>query len=319
MKHLACSLVMLLCATVTFAADDPADALAKTILQQAGIRVGVCELPRVGDGTLAAALARTGIAQVHGLAPDAAAVEAARRPAAAWRRTRFAGRDRDREPCRHSTRAIGWRIWWWLQMPRTTNLKDCAAGRSAAGACRRTAAWRWWEILAAATSGLNPTFLGELGEGNRRNGRDHARTPAVCGPWSRCRRSRAATIGRISIMARTATRYRTIPRFAEGHLPCNATTSHARLINGERSSPLPAACSVCREVSITAEPYSNELVVRNMYNGQILWRRPLEYPFGRNDSLIIATAERVYLKYKNNVLVLNPETGEEIDAHRGDG
>ncbi|MBC8870450.1 MAG: hypothetical protein H8E44_13595 [Planctomycetes bacterium] len=54
MKPLTCSLVMLLCATATFAADDSADALAKSALEKAGIRVGVCEMPRVGDGALAA-------------------------------------------------------------------------------------------------------------------------------------------------------------------------------------------------------------------------------------------------------------------------
>ena len=66
MRHLTHSLVVLLCATVTFAAD----VLANSLLAKAGIRVGVCEMPRVGDGTLGAALARQGVAQVHGLAPD---------------------------------------------------------------------------------------------------------------------------------------------------------------------------------------------------------------------------------------------------------
>src|SRR5208283_3484417 len=61
------SLAALVCAhSPAFAAADAADALAQTIMQQAGIRATVCELPRVGDGTLAAALARQGIIQVHG-------------------------------------------------------------------------------------------------------------------------------------------------------------------------------------------------------------------------------------------------------------
>lgn len=64
----------------TTLAEEPAGALARAVLAKAGIRAGVCEMPRVGDGTLAAALARQGIAQVHALAPDAKAAEAARRP-----------------------------------------------------------------------------------------------------------------------------------------------------------------------------------------------------------------------------------------------
>ena len=43
---------------------DESDELAKQFLAKAGIRVGVCEMPRVGDGALAAALARQGIALV---------------------------------------------------------------------------------------------------------------------------------------------------------------------------------------------------------------------------------------------------------------
>ena len=54
-------------------AEEPVDALAKAVLAKAGIRVGVCEMPRGGDGALAAALAGQGVAQVHGLAPDAKA------------------------------------------------------------------------------------------------------------------------------------------------------------------------------------------------------------------------------------------------------
>jgi hypothetical protein len=75
------------CALVTsvspsFASDAPADTLAKDILAKAGVRAEVGELPRVGDGSLAVALARQGVAQVHGLASEAAAAESARKPAA---------------------------------------------------------------------------------------------------------------------------------------------------------------------------------------------------------------------------------------------
>ncbi len=48
----------------------------------AGVRVGVCEMPRVGDGTLVAALARQSVTQVPARAPDAEAVAIARKPSA---------------------------------------------------------------------------------------------------------------------------------------------------------------------------------------------------------------------------------------------
>ena len=65
------------------AAEDPADSLARMVLDKAAMRATVCEMPQAGDGTLAAAFAKAGVAQVHALAPDANAVEAARKPTAA--------------------------------------------------------------------------------------------------------------------------------------------------------------------------------------------------------------------------------------------
>ena len=65
------------------AAEDPADSLARMVLDKAAMRATVCEMPQAGDGTLAAAFAKAGVAQVHALAPDAKAVEAARKPTAA--------------------------------------------------------------------------------------------------------------------------------------------------------------------------------------------------------------------------------------------
>ena len=82
-EYFAVSILLLLCATVAFAADDLADALARTVLAKAGVHATICEMPRVGDGTLAAALAKAGIAQVHALATDNTAAEGARKPAIA--------------------------------------------------------------------------------------------------------------------------------------------------------------------------------------------------------------------------------------------
>ena len=82
MKHFACLLAMIACASVVDAAEQLADSLAKTVLDKAGMRVTVCEMPRAGDGALAAALAQQGVVQVHALASEAKAADAARTPSA---------------------------------------------------------------------------------------------------------------------------------------------------------------------------------------------------------------------------------------------
>jgi outer membrane protein assembly factor BamB len=56
-------------------------------------------------------------------------------------------------------------------------------------------------------------------------------------------------------------------------------------------------------------PY--ELVARSVYNGQVLWRRPIDRDFGESGSYVIARPDMLYLKDKNHVLLLDPETGAE--------
>jgi len=54
------------------------------------------------------------------------------------------------------------------------------------------------------------------------------------------------------------------------------------------------------------------LEARNLYNGKLLWRRALSSQFGDLGSLMVATPDRLYLKDVADVLVLNPETGAEL-------
>jgi len=58
------------------------------------------------------------------------------------------------------------------------------------------------------------------------------------------------------------------------------------------------------------QPY--EIEARNLYNGKILWRRPISARFGDMSSLMAATPDRLYVKEDAGILVLNPETGAEI-------
>ncbi|MGA2619600.1 MAG: hypothetical protein ABSF26_18475 [Thermoguttaceae bacterium] len=64
-------------------AEPSSEELGKALLAKAGLKAGVCEMPRVGDGALAVGLAKAGVAQVHGLARDGAELASARRAAAA--------------------------------------------------------------------------------------------------------------------------------------------------------------------------------------------------------------------------------------------
>jgi len=82
MRRYGCVLIAFVVASSAFAVDAPVDTIAKTVLAKAGIGVGVCEMPRAGDGKLATSLARAGVTLVDGLAADAKAAEAARAPAA---------------------------------------------------------------------------------------------------------------------------------------------------------------------------------------------------------------------------------------------
>ena len=309
MKHLACSLVMLLCATITFAADDPADALAKTILRHAGIRVGVCELPRVGDGTLAAALARTGIAQVHGLAPDASAAEAARKPAAAGGAL---GSQVVIETGNPSAIPLAEWVADLLVIADATdaNLKDVPPSEVR----RVVSPYRGTAVVGnprSGVSGLTPMFL--MSWAKETSGIVEIKDDAG-GLWA---------IIKVPPL-KGGDDWTHVNHGSDGN-PVSDDTAIRRGTFSLQCYDKPRAVDKWGTVVAAAgrvfylpgsfdhiEPYSNELVVRNMYNGQILWRRSLEFPFGRNDSLIIATAERVYLKYKNNVLVFNPETGEEM-------
>ena len=56
----------------------------------------------------------------------------------------------------------------------------------------------------------------------------------------------------------------------------------------------------------------SELVARSLYNAKVLWRRPLSGQFGDMGSLMVATPEQFFLKDGTGVLVLNPETGDQI-------
>ena len=310
MNHRAkrvCLTVLLVWASAAFAADDPTDALAQTLLAKAGIHATVCELPRVGDGALAAALARQGIAQVHALAPDAKAAEAARKPAAA---DGALGSQVVIETGKPNLLPLGDWVADLLVVADATdrNLADISTaevfrvlspyrgvaivGNPAKGAVSKKALDKWAKGLGGnATITKDDSGLWAV-----------VKMPALKGgdDWGHFyHKADGNPVSDDTVISRGAFSLQCLdkPRSSDKWGTIVAAAGRVFWVPGNFDDWMAVG---------------NELVARNMYNGQILWRRPLEIPFGRNDSLLIATADRVYLKNKNNVLVLNPETGGEI-------
>ena len=56
----------------------------------------------------------------------------------------------------------------------------------------------------------------------------------------------------------------------------------------------------------------HELLARNLYNGAVMWTRPIALDFGEASSLVIATPQHLFLKDDGAVLDLQPETGALI-------
>lgn len=72
------SVIFLAAAPMWAAEPKDTDALAITLLAKAGLRAGVCEVPRAGDGALVLALARQSELVVHAMDDDAGRIAAAR-------------------------------------------------------------------------------------------------------------------------------------------------------------------------------------------------------------------------------------------------
>ena len=122
--------------------------VGQSILDKAGIHVGVCEMPRVGRRDAGGGVGRSGVAQVHGLAADAKAVALARWPS---EQSKLLGSQVVIEA--GSPAAIPLADWVAdlvvVADATDENLPALARGRSRA-CCRRTAARRWSAIPPAA-------------------------------------------------------------------------------------------------------------------------------------------------------------------------
>ncbi len=285
------------------------DALARSILGKAGIHVGVCELPRVGDGILAAALARTGIAQVHGLAAEARAVETARRPAA-------------------ESKLLGSQVVIEAGSPAAIPLRDWVADLVVVADATDE---NLPAVPAAEVARVLSPYRGTAVVGNPAGGKGGL-SKAALSQWVK------ATGGTAAIAEDEGGLWAVVkmPPLAGGddwghfyHGPDGNPVSSDTVFRAGTCSlqcyDKPNVVDKWGTVVASAgryfrvpgsfehtSPYADALVVRSVYNGQILWQRPLEKQFGRNDSLLVATPQRVYLKHNNGVLILDPETGREL-------
>ena len=299
----------------TRALEMRADALAKIVLEKAGITATVCEMPRVGDGTLAAALAQAGVAQVHALAPDDKSLAAGRAPAIA---AGVLGSQVIIETGKPDALTLGdWVADLYLVADATdVNLKTL----SAAEAGRVLAPYRGVALVgnpSGRKSGLSIKALQDWvkGIGGTADIKEDAsglwavvKIPPLPGgdDWSHFYHAPDAN----PVSQDTAfhgpefqIQWHDFP-LRTGGRSFTTVVSAGRLFI--------ANCSLFQGAWAMSAQMPLEIDARNLYNGKLLWRRPLSLHFGDMGSLMVAMPDRLYVKEGAAVLVLNPETGVEI-------
>lgn len=291
-------------------ASDPADELARAILGKDCPRVGVCEMPQAGDGAVAAALARQGIGQVHALAPDAQAAEAARKPAAG------AG-------------LLGSRVVIETGSPAALPLGDWVADLYLVADATDA---NLPALSAAEAARVLSPYRGTAVVGNPAGGKAGLSEKALR-QWAR------GTGGNATIREDSGGLWAVVkmPPLVGG----DDWGHHVHAADGNLVSSDTAFSGVPLELQWTGKPYYGghwdihvvsagrmftaqssvfqhpgglpyELLARGAYNGQLLWRRPIAEDFGESASLVVATPEQLFLKDGGGVLIVNPETGATI-------
>lgn len=301
--------------TGTKAAEVPADLLAKMVLDKAGVRATVCEMPQIGDGTLAAALARAGVAQVHGLAADAPAAEAARKPAIA---DGVMGSQVIIETGNGNALPLG---DWVADLYLITDATDASLKTlSAVEAGRILSPYRGVALVgnsAGSKAGLTKVALEAWGKGC---GGTAVITEDASGLWAVVKMP----------PLKSGDDWSHFYHGPDGN-PLSQDTAfvgnayqmqwHDTPMQGARNYTVVASagrmfvasCSLYDVSHNTLRPqHPYELTARSIYNAKVLWRRPISAQFGEMGSLLVATADRLYAKEGSDVVVLNPETGAEL-------
>jgi outer membrane protein assembly factor BamB len=291
------------------AAGGSTDVLATQILTRAGIRVGVCELPRVGDGSLAVALARAGATLVHGLAPDDGAAAGARAAAAG------AGMLGTRVMVEQGSPAAVPLADWVADLVVIADATDANLAALPPGELRRIASPARGVIVAGQPAGGTGVLTRAALEawaaqaGGAVTTFEDAgglwvfmRVPALAGAdeWTHFQYS----AGNNPVSADTviqppySIQYMTPPFFGAGG---GARMAGGRLFEMQGQQ---YRHSDCTELVKT-------IWCRNAYNGQILWQMPLPRHVDAKRANIAATADTFYLPDNDQpgVRLIDAETG----------
>ena len=314
MKQFAC-LLILLCMMPVFAAKTPADTLAAAVLAKAGIRATVCEMPHAGNGTLAAALALTGVAQVHALASDEKAAVVARKPAVA---AGVMGTQVIIETGSPNVLPLGdWVADLYLVTDATdVNLKTV----SAAEAARVLSPYRGVAVVGNPAGVHGNLSKPALAAWAKDTGGTVTVTDDASGLWAVIKMP-PLTGGDdwghyyhgpdgnpvSKDTAFVATDY----QMQWSDAPYQGERNYTVVVAGGRM--FVASCTLYDPLHAGLRPQAPyELTARSLYNAQVLWRRPISALFGDMGSLLVATPDRLYAKEEQDVLVLDPETGVEL-------
>ena len=290
-------------------AGAPADVLATQILARAGIRVGVCEMPRAGDGALAVALARTGATLVHGLAADAGSLAAARAAASG------AGMLGTRVMIEQGSASAVPLADWVADLVVVADAADATLSGVPPAELRRVASPARGVIVAGQAAGGTgalsraalEAWAGQIG-GTVTTYEDAdglwvvVRRPALVGAdeWTHLEHD----AGNNPVSTDTVLQ----PPYAIQYStpPFTGVGGSVRVAGGRMFE---------MEGQQYKHPETKGLVAtiwcRNAYNGQILWEMPLPEYVDAKQSTAIATADTFYLldNDKPGVRLIDPETG----------
>ncbi len=278
-------------------------------MSRAGIRVGVCAMPRVGDGALAAALARQGIAQVHGLAADAQIAAAARKPAA---ERGMLGSQVVIETGIPSAIPLG---DWVADLLVVADATDANLNAIPPAEVRRVVApYRGVAVVGNPGGGKSGLSKEALTRWAGETGAKVLVQEDATGLWAVIRMPPLEGGDDWGHHTHAADGNLVSEDKAFGPAPFELQWTGKPYYGGHwdihvvsAGRMFTAQCSVFQHPRL---PY--ELVARSAYNGQVLWRRPIAQDFGESASLVVATPQRLFLKDAGAVLVLDPETGAEM-------
>jgi len=291
------------------AASDATHALVDNVFKHAGINAGVVVLPRAGDGTLAAALARRGVKIVYAMEPDEKAVVEARKPA-------------------ETDKTLGWQVIVEEGKPAAIPLADRVADLVLVTDATDA---NLSELPAAEMGRIVAAYRGEVVVGQPKNGTGGL-TQAALAVWAK------GVGGDVKITADESGLWAVVrmPDLNGG----DDWTHYEHDADGNPVSNDKAFVSGPCALQWYAKPYyeamwdvhvvsagrmfsvqtfgdwlnghSYELVARSYYNSAVLWRRFIHENVGQSASILIATPNQVFVKDGGGAQALEPETGAEI-------